>query len=322
MKRFLKNLIPFAIWIFLLMAAFPIFVDPYNIFHPQSIRDNGVEPNKNFIKMEYILKHPERFDALIFGSSRVGALHPEQIKGYRCYNMTYSEAVPKEQLNNLKTLLKNGITPKLILLGVDNISFLVDPELHKTDRMRMPHPPAIMERLRFYLNYLEPITTAQSLPVILNSKSAPDYQKIFYSGGWILPYNLPHKTGWWDDAEADWEDYYESRIPEALEEIREFKALCDENKIQLIVFTNPLHILTYEKSMENGYGTFLKGLAEITSFYHFSGINDITTNYYNYEETSHYRPEVGDLMLQIMLEGYEDEILNKQGFGQNITLTK
>ena len=29
-----------------------IAIDPYNVFHWSSVRDNGVEPNKNYVKTQ------------------------------------------------------------------------------------------------------------------------------------------------------------------------------------------------------------------------------------------------------------------------------
>ena len=113
----------------------------------------------------------------------------------------------------------------------------------------------------------------------------------------------------WSKAEADWTVQYANRTPQALEEIRQLKELCDANSIELVIFTNPMHALTYEKAVENGYRDFLSGLAQVTDFYNFSGINDITTNNDNYLETSHYMPQVGDRMLDVMLKGQADERL-------------
>ena len=111
------------------------------------------------------------------------------------------------------------------------------------------------------------------------------------------------------------------RQPQALEEIRQLKELCDANGIELVIFTNPMHVLTYEKAVENGYRDFLSGLAQVTDFYNFSGINDITTNNDNYLETSHYMPQVGDRMLDVMFKGQADERLLEQGFGYRVTLS-
>lgn len=67
MRRFLRKIAPFVIFILILELVIPMAVDPYNVFHWQKIRDNGVEPNSNYIKMQYILHNPDKFDSFLFG---------------------------------------------------------------------------------------------------------------------------------------------------------------------------------------------------------------------------------------------------------------
>ena len=102
MKKFLLRILPFVIYAFILHVVFPVIVDPFNVFHADNIRTNGVELNKNYIKTRYILKHPDRFDSFLFGSSRVGAIHTDKIPGLRTYNMTYSAGLPSEHLANIR----------------------------------------------------------------------------------------------------------------------------------------------------------------------------------------------------------------------------
>ena len=64
MKKFLWKICPFILFILVLEIAIPMAVDPYNVFHWRQIRDNGVEPNSNYIKMEYILHNPDKFDSM------------------------------------------------------------------------------------------------------------------------------------------------------------------------------------------------------------------------------------------------------------------
>ncbi|MCD8224105.1 MAG: hypothetical protein LUC99_04510 [Clostridiales bacterium] len=318
MKRFLIRLLPFFVWIALLMVALPMVIDPYNVFHWNHLRDNGIEPNKNFLKMEYILHNPDKFDAFLFGSSRVSAIHTDLIEGYRCYNMTYSEGVPREHLENLQVMLEHGICPRMVMIGVDSVSCMVDPEFHKGDRLRCPYPMTNEARRQFYLLYLEPIMAVESLETTLFGVQAVTYDQKIYDVGWNLDYGLISSYDW-SQAVGDWTELYANRVLQALEEIRQIKELCDANGIDLIVFTNPMHHLTYEKVMENGYRDFLEGLAQITDYYNFSGINDITINNDNYLETSHYRAELGDRILDAIFKNQVDLHLLEQGFDYKVT---
>ena len=318
MKKFLFTMLPFILWSLLLMVAFPVAIDPYNVFHVDNIRDNGIEPNKNFIKTEYICRTPDRFDAFIFGSSRVTAIHAEKVEGYHFYNMTYSEGVPEEHRQNLEVMLARGVRPRLVVVGIDNISFLIDPILHREDPLRSPYPVNRREKLDFYLNYFEPIMVVKSLEITYFMPRGIIHSRNLYDTGWELDYGI-HTAVDWSQAQPEWNMRYVNRSPQALEEIRALKQLCDEHGIELILFTNPMHPLTFAKAVENGYGEFLRGVAEITGFYNFSGYNDITLNNDNYLETSHYKAEVGDLILDVLFSGKKDEHLISQGFGLYVT---
>ena len=112
MKKFIIKVLVFLIIVAIIPMTISYVVDPFNVFHALNIRDNGVEPNKNFVKMTYILSNPDKFDSYVFGSSRVGNIHVNNMWGYKAYNMTYSECLPKEILANVRTLVNNSIYPK------------------------------------------------------------------------------------------------------------------------------------------------------------------------------------------------------------------
>jgi hypothetical protein len=61
-----------------------------------------------------------------------------------------------------------------------------------------------------------------------------------------------------------------------------------------------MHKFTYLEAQLERFAQFKKELAGITDFWDFSGINSVTTNNYNYYESSHYRPFVGDMLLKVM----------------------
>jgi len=74
-----------------------------------------------------------------------------------------------------------------------------------------------------------------------------------------------------------------------------------------------MHITIFLRQDQEAYYNFLKGLSNLTSYWDFSGINEITTDNFYYYETSHFRTIIGDRMMDIVLEGKQDD------FGQWIT---
>ena len=318
MKTFLKKIAPFVLFILLLEIAVPILVDPYNIFHWKRIRDNGVEPNSNYIKMQYILHNPDKFDSFLFGSSRTGFIDVEKIPEGTWYNMSYSEGLPKEHLENLREMIEHGIIPKNVMVGVDNISCFVDPSLHENQFYRIPYPRE--DKLGFYAKYLSIRGVIASLEVSLEHETEdPDYVDRYYRSG--SSRRDPSLGGMWEGDTPYWGNYYQYYIDDSLGHIRKISELCEEYDINFILFTNPIYSSTYAQSKYFGYASFLRLLGEQqkTGYYNFSGINDITDNRNNYYEASHYTEEIGDMIIDRIFNGVTDERLESQGFGFVVT---
>ena len=306
-----------------IFVAINVLGDPYNVFHTDHVRDTGVEPNKNFIKMKYILKNKDKFDTFIFGSSRVVFLYFDTSTYEDYYNMSYSEGLPKEHLDNLKVMLREGVKPKRIFLGVDNISYLVDPALHEDLLIRMPYPEN-GNLIPFYVKNVSNWEVTKKSFLLLSGLEKPEIGNMpldaerFYKNGESV-YNEKYQAA---DTVFDnpyWDAYYEDRMDEALEEIREFRELCEENDIELTVFINPLHYETYYKSVRHGLFEFMERLAEITPYYNFTGLNKYTTDNEYFFETSHYKPEVGYAMVDAMCYGRVPEDLASTWFGMLVT---
>lgn len=319
MKKFLIKCIAFFIILFIIFVPFAVIIDPYNVFHADAPVENGVEPNKNYLKMKHVLKNPDEYDSFLFGSSRVGFIDVSKLKDGNYYDMMYSEGVPAEHLDNLKVMIDNGIVPKNVLLGVDDIAYFVNPDLHKNQlyRLSFPWEGSITDKAGFYLRYFDLITLSQSLHVLhTNVNDDPGYGKRLITTGTENLDIVPQFN--YEGAHAWWSSYYYPR-EESLDEIREIKELCDEHGIKLRVFTNPLNALTYAKDIDNGYLVFLDELADVTDYWNFSGFNNVTLDYDNYYETSHYCPAVGDKIIDTIYNNNTDPALYKQGFGMYVT---
>jgi len=234
--------------------------------------------------------------------------------------MTYSMGLPKEHLENLKTFIKHGIVPKVVLIGIDNMAHQVNPAEHESEPLRCPYPNTLGETLDFYNMYLNASFALDSLETsnAYVSENEEWERTKFYEYGWWLEYGY-QSTYDWNNETASWGVTFANRTEEALAEIKEIKELCEENGIELIIFTNPMTPMTYLKSKECGYLEFLYQLADITDFYNFSGFNAITIDTNNFVDNSHYTAEVGDIMLECMFEDKVDESLLEFGFGYYVT---
>ena len=319
MKRFLKKCLIFLMILSVIFLPLGVGLDPYNIFHWNHIRNNGVEPNKSYVKMKNILKDPDRFDSFLFGSSRAGFFDVSKMDDGDYYDMAYSEGTPGEHLQNLRDMIDRGVKIKNVTMGVDDISYFVDPDFHKDQLYRKPFPwnGSLSEKAGFYLSYLDLITLSQSIEVVMKHKNTDPYygQRLLETG----TENLSIKTDFhYDKTDATWSDYYYPR-EESLEEIKEIVELCRENKIKLRIFTNPLNGYTYEKDIANGYLVFLKELAGVTPYWNFSGFNNVTLDMTNYYETSHFSPDVADTIIERIYNDKGDEELLKQGYGMYVT---
>ncbi len=301
MKKFVIKTLIFALFCALVSVLFPLAVDPYNVFHVSDIRDNGVEPNKHYIKMEYLMNNETNFDAYLFGSSRVGALHSEKLKGVNCYNMTYSEGLPIEHLENVRSLLNAGKKIKKVYIGVDVASYTNAHEDHLVDPIRMPYEYIEDNPLDFYRTYFDPAKAFRALPTIMKNEADPDYADIFYNKGWAIDYDAPNMAcdAYVENTIEDGNDW-EAEMKIELDAIRELKKLCDENGAELVVIVLPMHEVTYKNSLNYGFKDFLNGLSEITSYYDFSGLNRITQATENYIDPSHFNAHVGDLIIDVL----------------------
>lgn len=317
MKRFLRKLAPFLLFVLVLEVAIPMIVDPYNVFHWRQLRDNGVEPNSNFIKMKYVLDNPDKFDSFLFGSSRTSFIDVERIPEGKWYNMSYSEGLPAEHLENLEEMVANGIVPKNVMVGVDNISCFVDPLIHEEQFYRIPYPRS--NQLSFYANYFSIRGVIRSLEVTLNHESNdPDYVERYYRSG-SNNREESKKAGQWKNDAPYWDDYYFDRLADAIFDLKKIAKFCEEHDIRLILFTNPIYYKTYQHSQTYGYDQFMYWLSGASDFYNFSGINDVTRDRMNYLESSHYTMEVGDMIIDRIFNDKRDETLESQGFGMYVT---
>ena len=299
-KFFIKCLIVFLFFAVFIGIPFAMnyYYDTFNVFHWKNIRFTSAVPNENFIKTQYIVQNPLKFNAFVFGSSRVGYLPldglPKEYQGtpLTWYNMTYSVGTPDLHYLTIKTFIKNNVNIKMILLGFDELA--MHASMDKNALLRMPYQVYEDNKLDFILPYLKAKTEKSIINEVNHYEPEKNKAKtdVFYGFGWlgedfslaenpdIERYKVPL-------------DYCEYSLKNAYKDIESIVELCNEHKIKLVLFTNPMWHSLYRESVSAGYFDFLHNIAKKCEFYNFSTLNDYSTNPKYYFEFSHYRPTLG-----------------------------
>lgn len=322
MRKFAHKIVFFFIFLipFLIpLIGYNIWIDPYGVIRGD-MQTQKIEPNQHYLKIKNCINNPNKYNAFLFGSSRVGAIDVSKIHdGNNWYNFTYSECVPYETLQDIKLLLNSNVDIKQIIIGLDEISYLVSHKLHDNQSLRKPYVNIINPYI-YYL-FLKPS------PSLYEKILSADTDK-FYSKG---VYNVIYKDGYFPPNKKDffieknslihnndsifkkpsWRPYNKERIAKAISEIKEIKRLCDAHDIKIVFFINPIYKTTYLKAVENKFLVFLEQLTEVSEYYNFSGVNNITSNPFNYYENSHYRPIVGDWIIHNISSKNTKWIVNK-----------
>jgi len=323
--RFFKELSKGLFLLLLIFAPllfFNIVIDPYGVFLNIN-KKSRIEPNLRYLKMRHILQNPHKFNSFIFGSSRVNFIDPVKIPGESYYNMSYSNGVPKDHLEDITLMVKNGVKIKNLLIGIDYLSLMENPQIDEKDLLRRPYPESVQKKISFYTSYLffRPDWKVLKLAV---ANYGIDRSKQLFNG---IIANYKNDSLIKKNPEAyikanrfliPYTHYaYNSDIRGALYEIEKLVQFAKKNQIKVIFFINPTHHISYLNINLDDYFEALKRLIDITEFYDFSGLNSIATDNINYNETSHYRFYTGDLIVARIFKN--SKIRVPDDFGHYIT---
>ncbi|NOR87487.1 MAG: hypothetical protein GQ527_07755 [Bacteroidales bacterium] len=309
-KKFFRSLFFIFILGFLVWSPlfyFNVIVDPYGVFL-KLYHHFPSEPNKRYMKMQYLKKHPVKFDSYIFGSSRMNSLNPDHIPNDKgnWYNMTYSLGLPKDHLQDIKYMIEQGINVKNVVIGIDYLGLLRNPDFDQNNLGRKKYPESLIEKIEFYKRYLFNMPDINFMK-LMYIKRELDWRDLLING--II------KSGGDKIIEQDKENHmlhpkfrmpssshdYGTDIKKNLIPINEIVELAEKNHINLIFFLNPIHHATQLNLNQLRYFDALHQLADVTDFYDFSGINSVTLNNENYHETSHFREKIGDMIISRIL---------------------
>lgn len=337
-SRFYKILLGVILTISLLIASFNIIVDPYGVINsPTLLGFNISKPAKAsqirlFKTIDVIRLRPK---AIFLGTSRVDlGLDPthEALRNQQpVYNLGLPKANMYEVLQYFHHALTNNKNLSDVVLEVDfYLMFNSNTELTQSD---------------FKLNRLNKknLNIEDAVNAIFSSNAIYDSletikDNINYN---INPYlNNGMRTVYYEPLSENNLTRFKKKINnylnlykkyhlayQRLQDLQTLVNLCKANKISLKVFIDPLHATQYEAMRAAGlwseFERWKREVVKITPVWDFSGYNSITSEPINnnmkyYFESSHYRKEVGDLVIN-RLFSYQEENAPLD-FGTFITL--
>jgi hypothetical protein len=282
------------------LLAYNLIMDPYLVLR-KDIAGMFVCPNERFIKSDYILKNPGKYDSFIFGSSRVSQIpvdYLNRVSGAKFYNMTYISGIMPDHLAVLKLFLRKKLPMKNIIVGLDYFSFKFVDHVNKA---RLLHYPETMkDTIEFYYTYLTMAPDSSMLNEIkFNGRDA-----LYDITGTGEYYFLRKEALMAKDPVKHNEKFMfpipivcKTRIKKTTAEIREFVELCRANNINLKFFVSPEYANSYlcediaELNLER------TRIADFIDFWDFSNPGTITTNNYNYVDIVHYRKSIGRMII-------------------------
>ena len=329
-KYFLKRLGIFLIPFYLVLIAF-FMLDPFKILYEyENYSDSFVQLNREVISSKIFLKNYDKYkyNSFIFGSSRTVAFKTWDWKLHLDSTaVPFSFDASNENIFGMWTKIKylndNNVKIDNALLAIcSDATFLSSSDLEGPLYIKYP-AIARTNNLNFYLTFIS--SWFDKLFFIKYS----DYMLFRvireYSKDIIEPRNIvydPVNNNFFiakSDSELsnDPDSYYEKLLEQNLFYIKKIPAMIetpqiDDNAVKILAEISKIfkqNNTNYKLVISPIYNTPKFNSEDIQTLvsifgpenvFDFSGNNKITTNYRNYYERSHYRPEVGRQILEII----------------------
>lgn len=327
MRKFIFKILLLSLPISILLGSF-LLLDPFRIIYNYDnySKDLIVLPNRDFISSEMYLKNKDKYhyNSFIFGNSRTIAFKTKQWRKH----LTPSDSpfvfdAYGESIYGIYTKIKyiDKIGAKIdncLLILCTDFTFL--PESHK-GHLYIKHPTiAGSSWFEFYTTNIKDYFDAKFLKPYFKFLITQKWDTTM--NGYIITrliYDTVTNDFCWIDDENQLKEnpvgYYESRknifydrdsiIPPAKPQIynkqitmlNEIKAIFIKHHTNYKVIISPLY---NQISLNNKDYNIIKNIFGDDNVFNYSGKNLFTIIKENYYEVSHYRPIVGDSIMNII----------------------
>ena len=303
MKRLIGKIILISVLSVIPLLAYNVILDPFSVLR-KDFDSMWICPNERFVKTDYILRNPAKYDSFVFGSSRVSQIPVALLNsstGGRFYNMAVVSGVAADNLSTIKLFLKNGVKVRNVLVGLDYFSFQMLPLENLVRNTR--YPETLKEKIKFYYTYLTLQPDSGMLHEIRFDGKDTAYDLL---GTGEYDFIKKEKNIALHPEEHDQKlrqpvfTICRSRLDQTIGEIRDIVDTCKQNNIRLVIFMNPGHAWSYLCDDIAFMNTARARLAELADFWDFSRPSSITESNFSFIDIIHYRKKIGGMVAERM----------------------
>jgi hypothetical protein len=337
--HFLKAFAGTFFIIFFLVISFNYIFDSFLIFHQQTtLFQTSFEPNSRVLKTKYLRKNCDRFDAMIFGNSRVVAYQTKDINqqfGVRSYNFGVALETPQGIMQKLEWLDSKKCVPKTVFLAVSSGDYTKKP----FNLITMEHPSIVKKNL-YWLDFLTTYLTSKSVTTINAKKllnhydrkirlkydiSAGDVYYLWDNEFLISKCGRSYRTSSEKIALSQkTPEFLAQQTPEFLFQPEEYaaqltkiKKFTEERGSKLVLIWNPLPLDFQIKNLDKTE-IFLKNISLHFEFlYRLPLSNKKLLSSFNYHDKSHFKPSLAKEVIlpqnRTFVRNFLDEFKKHQG---------
>jgi hypothetical protein len=314
----IASLLPVSI-----VGALNIAIDPYGIFNsPRLVGINYLKPvrDNNGRLFKAVDMTRIQLVTILLGSSRTNqGLDPQHpALASPAYNLGLNGANIYEIRRYLEHAIANQENLKMVVLGID--FFMFDQSENEPDfaeyRLGNRHI-ALQDFLNASLSLNAIASSQETLAVNQRNPQASNYARDGF-----MPHRHPGGKATLSRFQKALEIYFQ-RHPnyvlsqQALAEFKNIVELCQQKGITLKIFISPAHATDIETidlmNQWDVYKQWKREIVKIIPVWDFSDINSITTEpissqMKNYVDYSHYRTQIGNLVLNRLFNYQENKL--------------
>lgn len=305
MRRFLFFFFAFPVVIGAVLLVGGIIMDPHWIFDAKGAYNSRKYPyDERAQKTNYLVNAGVKYDGLLIGSSRSGYINVSSFGGGRFFNYSLAAMYPYEYPDYIE-VARHGRNISTVIIGLD---------FYATNRNRFwvhrKSPEYYIERARNTRHLISQMLSIDSIKyMLLNwecsmaSLCRHDYYDADYVKHMYFPSETERMKGVLDSLKVYNELHYGSDYvwDDGLETI--FRRIKEKNpKVRFIVFTTPTSAPLFSLLVKRGllpmYEKWIRlVVSEFGAVYDFMGINSVTSNLSNFRDTDHFKPAVGEMII-------------------------